>query len=188
MERPVEDPVNFKIDPDYLLRKSPTFCMVPWVHLHIMPDASVIPCCVAPYDDHFGDAKKRPLKEIWNSEKYKKLRINMLLDPDEYRIQVLPKEFKKKVDRKLKDSLAELKTLMPDEDFSHYQRQLYGVLEFLHKEDQSHLLDQFSQRTLKLDAIREESFAKTYPELNSLLYETTKRGKSHDERGKVQYC
>ena len=57
---------------------SKTLCMVPWIHLHIMPDASVIPCCIAPYNDHFGNAREKTLKEIWNNEKYRELRLNMI--------------------------------------------------------------------------------------------------------------
>lgn len=402
---------------------SPTFCMIPWIHLHIMPDASVIPCCVAPYHDHFGNAKKEPLENIWNSDKYRKLRLNMLqgkqsescqhcyalessrlksmrisinrrfadylplvaqtqpdgsleqlnmkyfdirfsnicnfrcrgcsptlssawyedheklysyksdkpkliecttsnasdklwkqlstliphikeayfaggeplimdqhyktlqillehgrndailsyntnmstikyknydlielwqqfntvrvsmsiddihtrgeyfrkglhwnrllknldtirekaphvtftitvtvsiynvyylseifefflkrdyikpndiifnmlLDPDEYRIQVLPPKHKLKVAFKLKNTLDRLKKEMPTEKFTHYEWQLSGVLDFLYKEDQSYLLKDFSQRTQALDKIRNESFSKVYPELESLL-------------------
>jgi MoaA/NifB/PqqE/SkfB family radical SAM enzyme len=43
-----------------------------------MPDSSVIPCCVSPYDDVYGDGTKQTLSEIWNSDKYKKLRQKML--------------------------------------------------------------------------------------------------------------
>ena len=43
-----------------------------------MPDSSVLPCCISPYDDSYGDGKKETLKEIWNSEKFKQLRLNMM--------------------------------------------------------------------------------------------------------------
>ncbi len=68
-----------EIDEKKLL-ESKTFCLVPWVHLHVMPDSSVIPCCVSPYDDLYGEGTTQSLKEIWNSEKYKQLRKNMLSD------------------------------------------------------------------------------------------------------------
>ncbi len=61
-----------------LIEESKTFCILPWIHLHVMPDSSVIPCCVSPYDDHYGDGKEQVVAEIWNSEKYKQLRLNML--------------------------------------------------------------------------------------------------------------
>jgi MoaA/NifB/PqqE/SkfB family radical SAM enzyme len=43
-----------------------------------MPDASVIPCCVSPYDDIYGNGSKENLKSIWNSPKFKELRLKML--------------------------------------------------------------------------------------------------------------
>lgn len=415
--------IDLNINKTYLLQDSPTFCMAPWIHLHIMPDASVIPCCVAPYDDHFGNAQQETLEEIWSSPKYCELRLkmlkgekcatcqqcyelensqilskrlginrrfaqffpiveetqqngslhkldikyfdvrfsnicnfkcrgcspylssswyedyeklygikldkkklinctangtndlwqklatlipsikeayfaggeplmmeehyktlqvllahgrhdtvlayntnmsvlryknydlielwkqfrtvrvhisiddlgsrgeyyrkglnwnkliknldtikkkvphvyfditstinitnvyylpelylfflqngyinangillNMLLTPEEYSIQVLPVQFKQKVHKKLKNSLTNLSTLMPNQDFDYYHQQILGVIDFMNKKDQSHLLHQFTQRTLELDTIREESFMSTYPELRSLLF------------------
>lgn len=60
------------------LKDSKTFCLIPWIHLHVMPDSSVIPCCVSPYDNVYGNGTTQTLKEIWNSDKYKELRQNML--------------------------------------------------------------------------------------------------------------
>jgi radical SAM protein with 4Fe4S-binding SPASM domain len=60
------------------LAQSKSFCLIPWIHLHVMPDSSVIPCCVAPYDDIFGDLKKQSIEEIWNSPRYQELRKAML--------------------------------------------------------------------------------------------------------------
>lgn len=48
------------------------------MHLHVMPDSSVTPCCVSPYDDKYGDGKMESVVEIWNSEKFKNLRKKML--------------------------------------------------------------------------------------------------------------
>ncbi len=62
------------------LIESKTFCLIPWIHLHVMPDSSVIPCCVSPYDDLYGNGANQTLKEIWNSDRYKQLRHNMLND------------------------------------------------------------------------------------------------------------
>lgn len=60
------------------LNADKVFCMIPWVHLHVMPNSTVIPCCVWPYTDVFGDGKTQDAKTIWNSEKYRELRRNML--------------------------------------------------------------------------------------------------------------
>jgi radical SAM protein with 4Fe4S-binding SPASM domain len=63
-----------------LLKESATFCMAPWTHLHIFPDARVFPCCWASSSStqELGSLKDRTLPEIWNSEKLRNLRVNML--------------------------------------------------------------------------------------------------------------
>lgn len=58
--------------------KNKAFCVLPWLHLHVMPDSSVIPCCVSPYNDHYGDVSRQSVEDIWNNEKFKKLRKQML--------------------------------------------------------------------------------------------------------------
>jgi MoaA/NifB/PqqE/SkfB family radical SAM enzyme len=57
---------------------SASFCILPWIHFNVMPDSTVIPCCISPYDDIYGDGKKQSTTEIWNSEKFKDLRLKML--------------------------------------------------------------------------------------------------------------
>jgi radical SAM protein with 4Fe4S-binding SPASM domain len=55
-----------------------TFCILPWTHLHILPDAKVLPCCVSPYAEPFGDVSKTTTRVIWNNDFFKRLRLNML--------------------------------------------------------------------------------------------------------------
>jgi len=61
-----------------LLIKSDNFCMLPWMHLHAYPDGRAYPCCFAfdPYP--VGDLNKNSLKEVFNGEKMKAMRLNML--------------------------------------------------------------------------------------------------------------
>ena len=63
---------------DELINKSKVFCILPWIHMHMLPSAKVLPCCVWPYDKPVADASVSSLKEIWNSDGYKKLRLDML--------------------------------------------------------------------------------------------------------------
>ena len=35
-----------------------SFCILPWIHLNVLPNGSVIPCCISPYDDIYGDGTK----------------------------------------------------------------------------------------------------------------------------------
>jgi radical SAM protein with 4Fe4S-binding SPASM domain len=74
------------ITKDYLLcgsvedlkKKSHVFCMAPWVHIHLLPDGNIIPCCLAPYSGSFGNANKKTLIKIWNSFQYRTLRTKMI--------------------------------------------------------------------------------------------------------------
>lgn len=55
-----------------------TFCMLPWVHIHALPNGNVLPCCVAPYDQPFAQLSETSLKDSINSKKMKSLRVNMI--------------------------------------------------------------------------------------------------------------
>jgi radical SAM protein with 4Fe4S-binding SPASM domain len=61
-----------------LLIKSDNFCMLPWMHLHAYPDGRAYPCCFAfdPYP--VGDLNKNSMEEVFNGEKMKSMRLNML--------------------------------------------------------------------------------------------------------------
>jgi len=61
-----------------LLIDSESFCMLPWMHLHAYPDGRAYPCCFAfdPYP--VGDLNKQSLKEVFNGDKMKQMRVRML--------------------------------------------------------------------------------------------------------------
>lgn len=62
-----------------LVTESKTFCMYPWIHLHAYPTGEAFPCCHAEMKEGpVGNCKKSTLKEIWNSERMKELRTDML--------------------------------------------------------------------------------------------------------------
>ena len=54
------------------------FCMSPWTHLNTNPNGDVITCCLSPTTEVLGNLNNNSIIEIWNSEKIKNLRINML--------------------------------------------------------------------------------------------------------------
>jgi len=62
----------------FLLSKSKTFCMYPWIHMHVWPTGQAYPCCHAEMTPVYGNAREQTMKEIWNSEKFKQLRQDML--------------------------------------------------------------------------------------------------------------
>jgi radical SAM protein with 4Fe4S-binding SPASM domain len=62
----------------FLLTKSSTFCMYPWMHFHAYPTGAAYPCCQADMEFSIGDMRKNTIKEIWNQEPIKKIRNQML--------------------------------------------------------------------------------------------------------------
>jgi radical SAM protein with 4Fe4S-binding SPASM domain len=61
------------------LKNSDTFCLAPWIHCHIEADGKVSPCCLTGGRDYsYGSIHEKSLKEIWNSEKIKDIRLDML--------------------------------------------------------------------------------------------------------------
>ena len=69
------------MDKNFLLEKSKSFCMLPWVHLHVTPTGAHAPCCIAESINHreeSGQANNSTLMELVNSSKMKKLRRDML--------------------------------------------------------------------------------------------------------------
>ena len=63
---------------EYLLNESKTFCMFPWMHLNVTPKGDIYPCCSNNYTTPFGSTKETSLKEAFNNDKMKQLRLNML--------------------------------------------------------------------------------------------------------------
>ena len=66
------------MDKNQLLNESKVFCMFPWVHLNVTPKGDIYPCCSNNYTEPFGNAKNTTLKEAFNNEHMKQLRLNML--------------------------------------------------------------------------------------------------------------
>ena len=63
---------------EFLLKESKTFCMFPWMHLNVTPKGEIYPCCSNNYTSPFGSTKETSLKQAFNNDKMKQLRLNML--------------------------------------------------------------------------------------------------------------
>jgi len=59
-------------------KEDKVFCMLPWVHMHLWPAGTTYPCCLADPDLPVGDTQKESLQDIWNGDKMRQLRLNML--------------------------------------------------------------------------------------------------------------
>lgn len=60
---------------------SPTFCPYPWTHLHSFPEGRAMLCCIAHGGENsgeVGDFSTNSYAEIMNSDKMKKIRLDML--------------------------------------------------------------------------------------------------------------
>jgi len=57
---------------------SKTFCILPWIHFYANPDGTVLPCCIGDHRLPLGNVQKNSIIEIWNSDQYKEMRLNML--------------------------------------------------------------------------------------------------------------
>ena len=71
------------LNKNHLLNKSKTFCVMPWVHLHVTPAGISSPCCIAKAcstSDGMGNAKTSTLLELVNSPQMNELRLDMLND------------------------------------------------------------------------------------------------------------
>lgn len=57
-----------------------TFCIAPWVHVHSWANGDVLPCCVSRHDDDmkFGNLQTHTLKEVYNSDNIKEMRLRMM--------------------------------------------------------------------------------------------------------------
>ena len=66
---------------DLLLKRSDTFCMIPWVHMHTTPTGQGAPCCIGhSCADNIGvgNSNRSSLADLVNSPKMKKLRLDMI--------------------------------------------------------------------------------------------------------------
>lgn len=63
------------------INSSETFCMFPWIHLHVTPIGTAAPCCISgSCNNHegVGDARSNKLMDLVNSPKMKQLRLDMI--------------------------------------------------------------------------------------------------------------
>ena len=64
---------------EFLLKKSRTFCIYPWIHLHAYPTGEAYPCCHAEMGPgRVGNCRTQSLKEIWQGKAMQHLRDDML--------------------------------------------------------------------------------------------------------------
>ena len=58
--------------------KQDSFCILPWIHLQVSPSGKMHSCCQTSFKNPLGNLNSSNANEIFNGEKYKALRQNML--------------------------------------------------------------------------------------------------------------
>ena len=53
-------------------------CILPWIHMHPWPNGKTMLCCDSPWENNIGDLRENTLEDVWNSERMKQIRLNML--------------------------------------------------------------------------------------------------------------
>lgn len=55
-----------------------TFCILPWIHIYVNPDGSVLPCCVGDHRNPMGNVQDNKIDDIFNNDRFKSMRKKML--------------------------------------------------------------------------------------------------------------
>jgi len=72
-------PVELTEREEFLLKKSRTFCMYPWIHVHAYPTGEAYPCCHAEMGvGQVGNCREKTLEQIWQDRPLQQLRDDML--------------------------------------------------------------------------------------------------------------
>jgi len=91
--------------------------------------------------------------------------INILQFSDRDRIDVLPKNYKLELTKKITDHIAWLEPL---DKLNRATNGYRSMLNFLNQEDKQHLLAEFFRINDKMDVYRKERFAQVFPEYKDL--------------------
>lgn len=94
------------------------------------------------------------------------LNINILQDPNYYRIDVMPLSLKEEIKAKWQEHLE---WLSPQDHLNRASTGFKSAINFMMANDKTHLLPAFWERTNQLDLIRNEKLVDTLPELGALL-------------------
>jgi radical SAM protein with 4Fe4S-binding SPASM domain len=95
----------------------------------------------------------------------KDFNINIITDPEHYRLDIAPAEYKQKLQTKYQQHLA---WLTPQDSLRRASNGYQSAINFMMAVDNTHLLETFWRKTNELDAIRNETWSDAIPELAAL--------------------
>lgn len=68
-----------------IFSRNNTFCMLPWTHIHVSTNGDIFPCCYSTWpanstqpNEPLGKLKESSIENIWNSNRMRQLRVDML--------------------------------------------------------------------------------------------------------------
>lgn len=93
--------------------------------------------------------------------------VNILQDPEYYRIDIAPLDYKQQLTEQYQHHIAWLKSA--GDSLGRATQGFESAITFMNSTDNTHLLDQFWIKTQQLDDIRKESVLLALPELKKLL-------------------
>lgn len=103
--------------------------------------------------------------------RHKDLNVNILQDPDFYRIDIAGDAYKDELEQKYQDHLEWLR---PHDDLQRATKGFESAINFMRAKDNTGLQQKFWDRTQQLDSIRNEDILQVIPELARLNESTTR--------------
>ena len=92
--------------------------------------------------------------------------MNMIQDPEHYRIDILPQSIKERVSLRYREHIAVIKPL---DDLGRATGGFESALNMMMSDDKTHLIPKFKQITAQLDQRRSQKTEEVFPELKELL-------------------
>ena len=111
--------------------------------------------------------------KAWIEQGYvepRNIAIGFVLDPEEFRAQILPEPLKREMAARY-ERHREWLSARYGSDAAGAAAQFKAALDFTRAQDRSGLLDRFRRTTRSLDAMRGERFESVFPELAELMQE-----------------
>ncbi|MFX1392323.1 MAG: twitch domain-containing radical SAM protein [Promethearchaeota archaeon] len=134
----------------------------PNIHFYISPTISIMNVL------HLPDFHKFMIEKGYIKPNY--IFMNILIEPEEFNIQILPKNLKDKIKEKYDFFINNyiLTKNWSEEIKQDLITKYRGIVEFLFKKHNTELIPNFLELTNKLDKIRNENFFQIFPELHEI--------------------
>jgi hypothetical protein len=92
--------------------------------------------------------------------------VNILQDPDRFRLDILPADMKAELEQLYNEHIAWIAT--EGDYLTRATNGFRSAMTFMNSADNSHLLPQFVEKNDEMDGFRDESFWTVFPELERL--------------------